>query len=1564
MRKKVFTLAMALLFGVFAVNAQQNDLKKERVEKFSQVQKQEASTKFLKGTPTTATRAIEGMPDATYNNIPTDFETGVTSNIDAGYIVAQKIAGFADPVSAFRFYGIQGIYSDAWNPMNDVDPFEFQIKFYADNAGTPGAEIYSETVSLNHVNTEVMFAEVYQVFHWDYTPSSPITGLSETFWIGIANTNTDAWFMWINTPSGQGSGAQYDIAASTWAVTDYPCGISIVPVLTEPDAPAAPTNFVVTPEPAGALIVDISWNNPALDFAGDALAELTSVSLYDADDMATPIYTNAAPVVGDSETYSTTVSVAGNYTFTVIGSNSAGDGVPASVSVYIGEDVPAAPTNVVLAKDEMEAQLSWDAPTVGLQGGFFDGTGVTYDVYRMPGNVQVATAQSGTTFTETLSVPGNYSYNVVASNATGIGGNATSNVLLFGNFLIYEMFDEATMPAEWTTQGLGLTNWSVATTVVAGGDANELKFSWTPSFTGASYFVSPVINTTGMGSLGLNYKDMFNDYNTNPKTIGVKTTIDGGATWLVASEEIMINGNVDIGPRDNTVVIENEHVGSPNFQFAFFYDGYTFDIDGWNIDNIELVNLAGANVTFTVKEGTDLLEGAVVNINANNHTTAADGTVTAYVLEGTDIPYTVTKLGWGDVTGTITVVDGVDQDVDVQLVSVSTYSVTFNVMDVDSEPLDALVTLELAGNAVASEVATGGAIVFSGIPDGDYTYVVTMPLYLPANGSFEVAGTDVIVPDVTLTYDPDIVIGTGAVTGQACPVNGYFGYTYSQSIYLKSEIANMPMTVTHVKYYFNGTSLSNSNDWTIYMGHTDKSEFASATDWLPMAELTEVYSEVFTSPTGAGWIEFDITDFDYNGVDNLVIAVDENTPDYNSSSDRFLNSAVAGNRSVAKYSDSENPDPNNPGEGNYFAAYIPNTILTAYPKPGANVNFSVIDGTNPVEDAVIVVDAKTFTTLADGTVTAYVGEGTDVPFTVNKFGYEQFDGIITVVDGVDQDVDVTMVALPTYSVTVNIKNILNEPLDATVTAYFEGEEIVSETAVAGEIVFTDVPVGSYTYDVVFDGYITQADLSLEIVDESVSEEVFLLEVMEIPYSLSVDVNNVDKTALLSWNGSFSGSVLLVDHDGTTAVPEFTDAGAIMATTLDDLGLDYTLVESDVSNNGPTYDVMQEYDAIIWITGEGWQSGQTMTATDQTNLALYLDNGGKLIFSSQDHVWDVYSQDDNYTFAAGEFAYDYFGLRSVQQDPWWSASPDAQTAQGSVGSFAEGMTLNLVDVYTTKEGLTTDNITDHVGIPVIDITMATAGLAAIKYQNTIFSSASLVAIADTDARANFIMEALTSLLDKNEKTFVGFNVYLDGSTTPANPEPLEETSYLFEGLEIGAHTAGVETVYTTGASEIVTIDFAIEDLYTVTFNVTDGANPVEGANVSINSVELTTDVAGVAAIELADGTYDFTVTAAGFEDYSESVIVNGDNISVNVNMVGMADFAKAQLSIYPNPSNGTFNITLDGQYDVAVLNSLGQVVYNKNITDQDEINLGNITSGIYFVTVKSNTKFAAQSIVVE
>ncbi|MCK4652919.1 MAG: carboxypeptidase regulatory-like domain-containing protein, partial [Candidatus Cloacimonetes bacterium] len=180
---------------------------------------------------------------------------------------------------------------------------------------------------------------------------------------------------------------------------------------------------------------------------------------------------------------------------------------------------------------------------------------------------------------------------------------------------------------------------------------------------------------------------------------------------------------------------------------------------------------------------------------------------------------------------------------------------------------------------------------------------------------------------IVMFVSADTIIGTGTEVDKRIPIEPYYGYTYSEVIYYQSEIG-VADDITTLSWYFEGASLSLSNDWTIYMGHTIKTDFSSNTDWITSAGMTQVWTGTFTDPGAAGWITFDITDFAYNNIDNLVIAVDENVSGYNGSSDDFYCTSVTHNRSIAYYNDSTNPDPAAPPTANVGPqAYIANVTL-------------------------------------------------------------------------------------------------------------------------------------------------------------------------------------------------------------------------------------------------------------------------------------------------------------------------------------------------------------------------------------------------------------------------------------------------------------------------------------------------------------------------------------------------------------------------------------------------------------------------------------------------------------
>ncbi|HOM80100.1 MAG TPA: choice-of-anchor D domain-containing protein, partial [Candidatus Cloacimonas acidaminovorans] len=122
--------------------------------------------------------------------------------------------------------------------------------------------------------------------------------------------------------------------------------------------------------------------------------------------------------------------------------------------------------------------------------------------------------------------------------------------------------------------------------------------------------------------------------------------------------------------------------------------------------------------------------------------------------------------------------------------------------------------------------------------------------------------------------------------------------------------------------------------------------FSSTTDWVPLANLTQVFAGDVSSyvPLANNWMEIPLTTpFNYNNTDNLVIAVDENTSGYASMSWGAFTSGT--NTGIYYYSDSVNPDPATPPTATSRTADI-NRIQLVFPNSSAPLAPTLLSPSN------------------------------------------------------------------------------------------------------------------------------------------------------------------------------------------------------------------------------------------------------------------------------------------------------------------------------------------------------------------------------------------------------------------------------------------------------------------------------------------------------------------------------------------------------------------------------------------------------------------------------------------
>lgn len=172
-------------------------------------------------------------------------------------------------------------------------------------------------------------------------------------------------------------------------------------------------------------------------------------------------------------------------------------------------------------------------------------------------------------------------------------------------------------------------------------------------------------------------------------------------------------------------------------------------------------------------------------------------------------------------------------------------------------------------------------------------------------------------------------LATGTNTSVNVPIHGNYDYSYSQQIYLATDfnvaVAGTPNYITKVRFFNVTGSLGSSNNWTVYMGNTATTSFASNSAWIPVGSLTQVFSGTLPTPAANSWVEVTLaTPFLWDGVSNVVVAVDENTPGFVNLTWRRYDTGAGSNRSLYISRDGTDVDPAAPaGTNNARFAYVP-----------------------------------------------------------------------------------------------------------------------------------------------------------------------------------------------------------------------------------------------------------------------------------------------------------------------------------------------------------------------------------------------------------------------------------------------------------------------------------------------------------------------------------------------------------------------------------------------------------------------------------------------------------------
>lgn len=238
--------------------------------------------------------------------------------------------------------------------------------------------------------------------------------------------------------------------------------------------PSAVSDFECVPGANGATTVALYWMNPTQTFDGKELSSLTDIKVYRDREL---IKTFENPEMGEEMSYTDDLGdVKGGYHFySVVASNSVGEGAAEKVRIFVGRDIPADITTLTLQHDGYDkAVISWNQPELGPNGGYVDASSLSYKVVRKPDGRVIADGLKQTTVSdENISPVGQYSYSVVVSNADGESNAVETETRVFGP--AYSMpvtFDFTAFDADnsWTVMDANKDGYAWMWTKVSSGD--------------------------------------------------------------------------------------------------------------------------------------------------------------------------------------------------------------------------------------------------------------------------------------------------------------------------------------------------------------------------------------------------------------------------------------------------------------------------------------------------------------------------------------------------------------------------------------------------------------------------------------------------------------------------------------------------------------------------------------------------------------------------------------------------------------------------------------------------------------------------------------------------------------------------------------------------------------------------------------------------------------------------------------------------------------------------------------------------------------------------------------
>lgn len=982
-------------------------------------------------------------------------------------------------------------------------------------------------------------------------------------------------------------------------------------------APNAVSDLKIVPDANGACSATISWTNPTTVFGGGELTDLKRVDIYRNGELVLstenvkPGQPSSVTDVIDGET-----GVMADYR--VVPVNGVGDGVETKMKLFVGEDVPATPTNITMEKiTSNKVKVSWDAPTKGVQGGWIDLSTLRYKVVRQPDGKTLYESLTETSFTDEADDLESYTYEITPVTKAGDGGTATSDIIVLGpvNELPYLCDFTTTEQAE---------SWSIVDA-----DNNGRTWSMMEYTGGAMQYNGGIIDNPPVAAddwlishdfyfeAGKQYKFTFQTKGT--KSNKLQVCLGQGLTPEAMTTELF---NQTLTPaytyQEQSLVITVDKSGYYNIGFHIYSDGNS---SFFYLTNIAIEQMAAINMRVVSLEG--VRKPVVGSTYTYNVTVLNKGSQTV-----SDYTVNLKDAASGKILATKRVQEALENGAEKEV-------------SLDWTPADQTVT-----SVVGEVVCTGDEV------DNDN---LSEPLAVEV---LPLGSTDVL----------DI----GKIDASKFSRNNLFNFYNKNSaalnIYTPEEIGRDGGLVEAFTFTVKNSHTYDVVDTPIkiYMANTDLTTANYQTGWIPESEMTLVYDGTVTLPQGQNEITIDLSHkFEFAKGKNLAVLTTHAMPEgyYNQVNFPYYDSAD-GSGTYYYASDYTPFDFTNYGS----AAYSQKAAVTlSMYCLGTEISGKITDADGaPVEGATVAIESEKVMTQTDAEGCYSFGYMRDGEYTikVSKDGYNDVEETVTVENGQAVTKDMTIEKINAYPVSGRVVSAYDKPLAGVTVTLKEGEhEYTAQTAEDGTFSWDKVITSAdhYTMNLSKEWY-KSAVQDVKVENDAVAlGDVKMDYLVYAPSAVSIDADDSNNVTI-TWQTADKKAELRKD-DGKVAANigienavDRTVIGTIYREPMQLTSVKWFLTAAggphyavnvfvfDLDENGePTNKILKSVD-LTTTTDEQWSScefdepvnaprGCLVALGYYGYLGVGVDAGSDLSYPFAEHT-HVFSGD----YAGGDFDY--------------------------------------------------------------------------------------------------------------------------------------------------------------------------------------------------------------------------------------------------------------------------------------------------------------------------------------